>query len=311
MKHPLKLTIAIITMFIITQLIGLYIVNFYITDGVTIPYGFDNKEAIKQTENFGAQFLGSIIISFIVAILLIFFLMKINASWIIRIWFFTVIAIAIGIFFNAIAINLNLAYPSYIALAIGLILAYLKMFRQNPIIHNLTEMIIYPGIAAIFVVMLNWWIMIILLLLISAYDIWAVWHSGVMQKMAKYQMENLGMLGGFMIPYASKKIKEKIKLLRLKYKSAGKIPVKEIKKHKIKVALAILGGGDIVFPIIAAGVFFKTLGMIPALCVTAGAALALIYLLVLAKPKKFYPAMPYLTAGILLGMLVGWLISIL
>ena len=93
MKHPLKLTILLISLFVITQLIGLYVVNFYISDGVTIPYGFDQKEVAQLSWQY---ILPNIIFSFILAILLIFILMKFKLNWIIKIWFFVVIAFTSG-----------------------------------------------------------------------------------------------------------------------------------------------------------------------------------------------------------------------
>jgi len=235
--------------------------------------------------------------------------MKIKSLWFIRGWFFVVISIAIGLSMNVLASKSGIIYPSIFALAIGAIFAYFKVFRKNIIVHNLTEILIYPGIAAIFVGMLNIWTITLLLVIISVYDMWAVWHTGVMMKIAKYQMNTVGLLGGFMIPYASKKVKAKIELLKLKYKNK-QIPEKEIKKKKIKIGLGILGGGDVIFPIIAAGVFLKTFNnLYLALIVTLFASIALALLLIFSNKKKAYPAMPYLTAGIFLGMIIGIIIA--
>ena len=139
---------------------------------------------------------------------------------------------------------------------------------------------------------------------------WAVWHSQFMQKMAKYQINNLKFFTGFFVPYADKKQKKKIKLIKQKYKSKGdKVLEKQFKKAKIKVNLAILGGGDVIFPIITAGVFFKIYQSIwPSLIITVSATLALAFLFILARKGKFYPAMPFLTAGMFLGMVVNWLV---
>ena len=52
---------------------------------------------------------------------------------------------------------------------------------------------------------------------------------------------------------------------------------------KIKVSLAILGGGDIVFPLILAGVVMSVLGLIQAAIVSVFAALSLLLLFVFAK----------------------------
>jgi presenilin-like A22 family membrane protease len=308
-KHTLKITFIILAMFIAAQLIGIYVVNFYLSDGVKLPYGFDNQvpQEIENVPGVYASFLISLVFSFIIAVVVILVLMKIRSVLFIRAWFFIVIAISLGITLNILTIKLGLAYASFFALMLGILLAYLKMFERNILVHNFTELLIYPGIAAIFVSFLNIWTTIVLLLIISVYDIWAVWHSKIMQKMAKFQIQNLGVFGGFFVPYASKEMKDKIKLLKLKYKNQ-EIPKNVIKRQKIKVGLAILGGGDIIFPIIAAGIFLKTFDSIPgALIVSGFASLALLFLLMLGKKKKFYPAMPFLTAGVLLGMLIGWL----
>jgi presenilin-like A22 family membrane protease len=308
-KHNLKITLLILGMFIIAQLIGIYVIHFYLGDGIKLPYGFDNTvpENIANSPAVSVSFLTSLVFSFVIAIVLVLLLMRIRSLWFIKAWFFVVIAIALGISLNVIISQAGLAYASFFSLALGILLAYLKMFERNMITHNLTELLIYPGIAAIFVSFLNMWTVIILLVLISVYDIWAVWHSKIMQKMAKFQIESIGVFGGFFVPYASKNIREKIKLLKLKYKNK-EIPKSAIKKNKIKIGLAILGGGDIIFPAIAAGVFLKTFNSIPGALIVAGfASLALFFLLMFGKKKKFYPAMPFLTAGILLGMLIAWI----
>jgi len=305
MKHNTKITIILLGMFILTQLIALYITGFYL-DNHQIPYGFEQGRDASQQSGFTVSFFASFISSFILAILVIFLLMRLKSAWLMRIWFFLVVIFAIGISLNAFFIQANLPYPAILGLVLGTLLSYFKVFKRNIILHNLSELLIYPGIAAIFVSILNLPITIILLILISIYDIWAVWHSGVMQKMAKYQINKVGIFSGFLIPYANKKVKEKIKALKLKYNN--KIPQNIIKKSKIKVNIAMLGGGDVAFSAIASGVFLKTTGNIYAsLIVTLFTTLALTYLFIFSKKKKFYPAMPYLTTGIFLGMLVAWL----
>jgi presenilin-like A22 family membrane protease len=200
---------------------------------------------------------------------------------------------------------------------IALPLALFKMFKRNFIIHNLTELLIYPGIATIFVSILNFWTAIILLVIISFYDMWAVWRSGIMQKMAKYQMNNLKVFAGFFVPYISKNIRMRLKKLRRN---------KKFKDKKIKVNVAILGGGDVIFPIITSGVIltsarigtlpsflsnlakplFGVPGLITALAVIAGATLGLTLLFMFSKKKKFYPAMPFITAGIFIGLILSY-----
>jgi presenilin-like A22 family membrane protease len=295
-------------MFLVTQLIGLYVVNFYMSDGIKLPYGFDENPQIEKEQSFQKSLLTSIVISFALAIAIVFLLMRTKLVWLLRGWFFVVMSLALGITISVLLKQLNIINATFFALCIGVVLAYIKVFQKSILVHNLTELLIYPGIAAIFVAMLNIWSTIILLIIISVYDIWAVWHSGIMQKMAKFQINSVGVFSGFFIPYASKKIKDKIKLLKLKYQNS-KIPESVIKKNKIKVSLAILGGGDVIFPIIAAGVVLTTFhSFIASLIVILGATLALLYLFIFAEKKKFYPAMPYITTGIFAAMLLVWLL---
>ena len=170
----------------------------------------------------------------------------------------------------------------------------------------MTELLIYPGIACVFVPILTPVSVIILLVLISIYDMWAVWKSGIMQKMAKFQMEEMKIFGGFLIPSASKKTKEQIDNVKQKYKGK-KIP-DFVKKKKYKINLAILGGGDVIFPIITGGVFMRSYGIVPALFIMAGAFLGLIFLFANSKKGRSYPAMPYISAGIFLSILLWKLI---
>jgi presenilin-like A22 family membrane protease len=276
MKHNVKITTILLLMFIVAQVIGLIVISLY--QGQTLPYGMQPPEMTPSAS------ISSIIISIFLAVSLVLLLMRIKANWVIRIWFFSVVAIALAMTFNAFTQNI-LPYSAAIALIAGVILSYVKIFRRDILIHNLTELLIYPGIAAIFVPMLGILSVSILLVLISAYDIYAVWHSEVMQKMAKFQIQELKLFAGFFVPYMTKPL-----------------PKQARKMKKVKVHLAILGGGDVVFPIMAAGVMLIAYGWLAALFVSAFAALGLLYLFIKAEKGEFYPAMPFISAGCFIGM---------
>ena len=323
MKHNLKITIILLTMFVVTQFIGLYVVDHYssvkVVDGIVmnvsaqdLPFGLETPEIEKETDFY--KLFPSLILAFVIAISLLFFLTKFKAEIILKAWFFIVVMIALVISLIAILPTFN--YVFIMALVIALPLAFIKIYKKEFLVHNLTELFIYPGIAAVFVPILNFWTIIILLILISIYDAWAVWHSGIMQKMAKYQIDKLNIFSGFFVPYISGKMKAKIKKMKQTFKKS------ELKKKKIKVNVAILGGGDVIFPIITAGVLLKTGkvllpwtniqifqgGFIPALFVIFGATLGLTYLFFFSEKKKFYPAMPFITAGIFLGMVLSYFV---
>lgn len=294
MKHNLKITAVLLLMFLVTQLIGLYVVNNYFEED--LPLGLDTPEVTEDKEY--NQIFISIIIAFVIAIGILLLLTHFKVEFLLKLWFLTVVIIALVISFTAFLPTFQ--YVIIIALILALPLALVKIYGQNFLVHNATELFIYPGIAAVFVPLLNIYTIIALLIAISLYDMWAVWKSGIMQKMAKYQINKLKVFSGFFVPYISKSMRQKIK----------KMKKSELKKKKIKVNVAILGGGDVIFPIIAAGVMMKTFPatIIPALLVIIGAALGLSYLFFFAEKKKFYPAMPYISAGIFIGMGISYLI---
>ena len=317
MKHNLKITVILLVMFIVTQFIGLAVLHadiFHIEQEingtiqtVSNPYlSWIQPPEMETNKDFFSVF-PSLLIAFVIAISLLFLLSKFKFEFILKGWFFLVVCVALFLTIYAFeklvpwTINPNLAI--IIPLIITLPLALVKIFGRNFLVHNITELFIYPGIAAVFVSILNFWTIIILLILISIYDIWAVWHSGFMQKMAKYQINKLKIFSGFFVPYVSKKMRLKLKKMRAKAKKT-----KSKLNKKFKINIAILGGGDIIFPIITAGVVLKTWGLIPALFIIAGATLGLSYLFFFAKKKKFYPAMPFITAGIFIGIGISYIL---
>ena len=83
------------------------------------------------------------------------------------------------------------------------------------------------------------------------------------------------------------------------------------KKGAVKVKMAILGGGDLGFPLIFAGVVFKSVGLYQAMIIPVFAAIALLLLLLLGRKDRFYPAMPFISAGCFVGYVAVLLISLI
>jgi presenilin-like A22 family membrane protease len=294
MKHKVTITVIILCMFLLTQFVGLYVIA-----SDSVPEYLSSTNADSESAGF---FFYQLISSFIIAILIVVLITKYKLRLVMKTWFTIVVIIAISVSMAAIMKNIfgvtNYIFPLVLAIIFGI----LKLLRPSVVIHNVTEVLIYPGIATIFVPILTPFYAIVLLILISIYDMWAVWHSGIMQKMAKFQMNELKIFGGFLIPYLTKEVRQKIASMK---KSKNK------KNQKMKISMAILGGGDVVFPIITAGVFMLSLGMSYAISVILGALLGLTLLLIFSEKKKFYPAMPFISAGIFLGLLICWLINLI
>ena len=306
-------------MFLIAQIIGLIVINAYSpSQNVVLPFGFDNS--VEPT-------VGSSIFSFFFSLIFVFLifslLMKYNLKYILKIWFFLVVLLSLGVTFNAFFMN-SIYKAAIFSIILALPLTFFKIIKPNIYVHNLTELMIYPGVAVLMVSLIynalnpatGPVIVLGLLVLISLYDMWAVWRSGIMQKMAKYQIEKLNLFGGFFLPLIDKKTRMKIKALKKECKTKKELS-ETLERKKIKMNIAILGGGDIVFPIITAGAFmwsfprqalFGIPGLIPGLFIIGGAFVGLTMLFMITKKKKSYPAMPYITAGILLSVLIWWAI---
>jgi presenilin-like A22 family membrane protease len=117
---------------------------------------------------------------------------------------------------------------------------------------------------------------IIILFGAAIYDAWAVWKSGTMVKMAKYFMD-IRVIPG----------------IALAKKEEGEF--------------AILGGGDIFFIALVSTAFYKS--SISSMYITAAAmSLAVVALFAASQKKKFYPALPFIFAGLLMGLGVVWAI---
>ncbi len=288
MKHNLKVTLILLFLFLASHVVGLYVTQHYLPEAQEIELApgiiFEKPQMDEQTSFF------PIFIAILVATGLALFLIKFNAMRLWKVWFFISVVFTLSISFGAFI-------PSIFAFVLAIVLAIFKVIRPNVYVHNITEIFIYGALAAIFVPILNVFSVSILLVLISIYDMIAVWRTKHMISMAKFQTKSK-MFTGLLIPYnvpAQKPI------------SKGKLTQKTIPKSKlvkVQISEAILGGGDIAFPLLFSGVILKLYGFLPALVISFFAALALFFLFVFAEKKKFYPAMPFVSAGCFLGYLV-------
>ncbi|MBU2503788.1 MAG: hypothetical protein KJ879_01925, partial [Nanoarchaeota archaeon] len=152
MKHNWKITFVLISMFIITQFIGLFVVGHYLQDGNSLPLGLETPQPETQAEYSG--FFLTIVFAFIIAILIFFFLTRLKIEFILKAWFLIVVIIALSISLASI-FSLFTQYAFTAAIIAAVALAFLKIYGRNFILHNLTELLIYPGIAAVFVPILN------------------------------------------------------------------------------------------------------------------------------------------------------------
>jgi len=288
MKHTLAVTLFLIIVFFLAQVVGLAVVNAYI-DHVAdeevvfkqLPYNME-RPPVEEGTSF-IFILVAILIGTIIILLLIRF--KKRVLW--KTWFLLAVIMTLAIAFTPFI-------GGTLAFVLAAILGGLKVFKPSIIIHNFTELFIYGGLAAIFVPIMNVFAGVMLLIFISLYDMYAVWKSKHMIKMAQFQAST-NVFAGLYLPYKGKPQKK------------GK-----------KVEMGMLGGGDIGFPLIFAGILMKDLmltnpvglGFLKALIIPVFATLALSWLFFRSKKGRFYPAMPFLSIGCFLGYGVLLLIGL-
>jgi presenilin-like A22 family membrane protease len=303
MKHTISITAILLIIFVGAQLIGLIIVSEHIDIKASSEAGKTvNREEVNEItgitppeiENESLSFI-PIVAAVAIGTLLVLLIIKFNKGGIWKAWFLLSVVITLWKAF-APFIGKVMALPAakYAALLLAIGLAIWKIYKPNPYVHNLTELFMYGGIAAIFVPILNLWSVLILLGLISAYDMWAVWKSKHMVTMAKFQTESK-IFAGFLIPYKPEK---HVAVSRPKSDSRPAITTQKT---------AILGGGDVAFPLLFTGVMLKiTASFIPALIIVITTTIALAILFYKGQKDTFYPAMPFITMGCLSGFLIAW-----
>lgn len=295
MKHSVKITVILLTFFLLSQFIGLGILYQYIdaeksaetgeTEFADLPI-IERPEFDEQTSYIPA------IIAILLGTVIILFLMKRRIKWLWKLWFLMTVVITLTIAFSSLM-------PTLAAGLLALFLGIWRIFKPNVFIQNGTELFIYGGLAAIFVPLFNLFSVSILMILIAIYDVYAVWKSKHMITLAKEQAD-AKVFAGLLIPYQLSKVQD---VLKQKKKSA-------IKMVKVKVRTAMLGGGDVGFPLIFAGVVMKELSLWQSFIIPFFALVGLAVLLWKAEEKKFYPAMPFIGAGCFIGLGVVLLLGL-
>src|SRR3989338_4100692 len=243
---------------------------------------------IKFVENLELKLY--FIIRLLIEIILLYILIRLKEKFDVwKLWFFLAV-------FSTMSIAFAAFMPQALAIILAFILALTKIYKPITILNNFTEIFIYGGLAAIFVPVISLFAAFALLFLISIYDIIAVRYTKYMVKLAKFQARSK-VFAGLMVPYGKGK--------GIAAEGRGIIQDKE------KGRIAVLGGGDIGFPLLFAGAVMKdlmlasteTIGFLKTLIIPVFVTFALLYLLITGEKDRFYPAMPYLAIGCVLGYL--------
>lgn len=294
MKHTIPVTLVLVVLFLLSQIVGLFLIDKSIdkeltgvTGNVTfeaLPYQIERPDIDTNT-----SFI-FIIVAVFIGTILVLLLMKFRKPRIWKYWYLLSVVMTISI-------SLSVLFSEIFAFIIGIVVGFFKTFKSNPYLHNVSEIFIYSGIALIFVPLMNVFSVTMLLIFISIYDMYAVWKSKHMVKLAQFQSQT-NVFAGLSIPYSIGKNKLDVKI--------DTVP-NELKKSS-KSSVAVLGGGDMAFPLLFSGVVLKTYGIFSSYIITIFAAIALFLLLWKSQKGKFYPAMPFISAGCFVGFLIVFLI---
>ncbi len=308
MKHSVKAAAILLLLFLLAQFIGIAVLQQYVDVSQSAEQGkivfaelpIGERPPLEEDTSFL-----TIAAAVLIGTGLAFLLMRFKLIWLWKIWFFAALLLTI-------LVALAAFLPTIIALVISLVFTTWRIIRPNFWVQTGTELFVYPGLAAIFAPLFSLFSVSILLLLIALYDAYAVWKSKHMIALAKSQAK-AKIFAGLLVPYL-----EKEKKVMSKYE--GNIEIggeqneeqqKGQRRKKDSIRTAVLGGGDVAFPLLFTGVIFKEFGLWQSLLIPLFAALALGILFWKAEEKKFYPAMPFIAAGCFVGLGVVWLITTL
>jgi presenilin-like A22 family membrane protease len=187
--------------------------------------------------------------------------------------------------------------PAVIGLAIvAVIISVVWFLVPNVWLHNVLMILSLAGVGVVFGMVLKPWTVLIVLGVISVYDVLAV-SLGYMMWMAKKISES-DTLPTFVLPKQAKSWGMKLGGGRFKQLMETSSGEREF---------SILGGGDIGFPMIMSMSVFFDYGLMQALVVTAFSLLGMIAAFLIQQTilkGKAMPALPPISAGALIGFLL-------
>ncbi|MEM1988806.1 MAG: presenilin family intramembrane aspartyl protease [Candidatus Woesearchaeota archaeon] len=287
MKHPKNVIILLLLYFLIIQVFSvLLITKYYSTvENYTAP---SNESAQGSLNWFIILFL-LVTIAFI-----ILSLKKFRKP----IMFWTKISIIVAFYLTLTLVFSILKFPQLWVDLLAIIFAILLYFVRKTSLRNLTEAFMYAGFVAMILPLFNFKYLIILLIILSIYDFISVRITKHMILMANSQME-VSSFSGLQIDYnpnleKNENLKEEINFSNVSMnKEINDDKIYVIKKVETKSA--ILGGGDIAFPMILASYMAINFGWIYGISVILGSLIGLTLIFKFSEKDKFYPAIPYLT----------------
>lgn len=265
-----RVMLLLMALFVSVQALGIYVGSQLISAGISVV---ENPEDVSTS--------GLLFVYILATTALVILIIKYKKG-LLR------VLEAFAIFFASDVVFETLIGAPGLALAAALT-AY-KILRPSLLSQNLALIFSVAGAGAVLGASLGIMPVIVFMLLLATYDFISVFVTKHMVYMAK-EITKTPMAFTAALPYAPSPAEAK----RLGREGAAK------KAHVFQ-----LGGGDLVIPLVFSVSVLHSYGLKAAMFAELGAAIALVllFLSVMKKPKAL-PALPPITAGALLGFLLG------
>ena len=297
MKHSLSVTIGLILFFIVVQLasLGLFLMDIHTAtitrnnESIVLVYHPSTAMGARPTQRDLSAILYIavlIAISTIIALFIIRFKHRLSLKLFFFLAFLTAIAIALGVLMNHL-----------LAILLAALLSFIIIKYPNPLTINISQLLSIPGIVVLLAPLFKPIYAFLLLVIISIYDYISVNYTKHMITLAT-NTKDIPL--GVVIPYNKEQWISKVRI-----------------KKRGKSRVAMLGGGDLAFPALLMASFAqytflslhtKLYAFLYSLPILIGSVAGLVVLLWTGKKNKFYPAMPFLTIGSGIGLLISYLL---
>lgn len=258
-------------LFVLTQLIGIFV-------------ALRSRTLIKEQDLTVDFTVGQIIVFLVLLILFVYFIRKFSYRSAI---FFRLI-LGIAIFAGSQAV-LSLIFRDIISTLIALFLALAVLKFKMVLLHNIGIVLALAGIGAVLGLSLTPISVILLLLILSFYDIIAVYKTGHMIKMAQDMIKSKAIFG---------------LILPRKLSGWGD----SLESVQPGGEFMILGSGDVVMPLILIASVIGLHGLTDGLIVLLFSLIGLFltyYLFITQKTRRPMAALPPIAAASIVGYLVA------
>lgn len=281
MREQLRVTLMLTGFFAAANLLG-------VAAGVQL-YGNEavrQASAAYQSPASGFGFFAVLVL----ATVLLLGLYRYDKQLLVKLWFGAAILFTSLIFFDAFL-------PMLPALAATAVLAVARFWKRDMLLRNALDTVPFAGAGALFGTLLGFQAVLVFAALLAVYDYVAVNRIGHMVTLAREGAES-GTLMGFQYP------KNDVEVSPGSGGSAA---------EGGKVSVGMLGGGDVVMPIVLAVAVIPLFGVGAAISVAAGSTAALFVFLTFIQQKeteRFYPAIPVVGSGAVLGLMLFIVVSL-